>query len=215
MSTVPISVQDPWHFETESGNLDPNNGLRIRIQILLFSPVTFEITYCRLHLQQSPKSKDNRSLRSHRTVSVADPGCLSRIPDPDFYPSRIPDPGYKNSSKREGWKKLVVIPFFVAIISQNWKLFYFWNAEEKNFGQFSKNYRTLYPKIVTKLSKIWVWDPGSEIRDPEKTFSGSRIQGSKRHRIPDPICNTGWNQGFSRFFCWLMEESGPDPDPRR
>jgi hypothetical protein len=29
-----------------------------------------------------------------------------------------------------------------------------------------------------------VWDPGSEIR--EKTYSGSRIQGSKRHRIPDP-----------------------------
>ncbi len=25
--------------------------------------------------------------------SVADPGCLSRIPDPDFNPSRIPDPG--------------------------------------------------------------------------------------------------------------------------
>jgi hypothetical protein len=25
-----------------------------------------------------------------------------------------------------------------------------------------------------------------EIRDPEKTYSGSRIQGSKRHRIPDP-----------------------------
>jgi hypothetical protein len=24
------------------------------------------------------------------------------------------------------------------------------------------------------------------IRDPEKTHSGSRIQGSKRHRIPDP-----------------------------
>jgi hypothetical protein len=23
---------------------------------------------------------------------VADPGCLSRIPDPDFYPSQIPDP---------------------------------------------------------------------------------------------------------------------------
>jgi hypothetical protein len=36
------------------------------------------------------------------------------------------------------------------------------------------------------LSKIWVWNPGSEIRDPEKTYSGSRIQGSKRHRIPDP-----------------------------
>jgi hypothetical protein len=27
---------------------------------------------------------------------------------------------------------------------------------------------------------------GFGIRDPGKTFSGSRIQGSKRHRIPDP-----------------------------
>ncbi len=37
-----------------------------------------------------------KSLRS----SVADPGCLSRIPDPDFYQSRISDPGSKNSNKR-------------------------------------------------------------------------------------------------------------------
>jgi hypothetical protein len=29
-------------------------------------------------------------------------------------------------------------------------------------------------------------EPESEIRDPEKTFSGSRIRGSKRHQIPDP-----------------------------
>jgi hypothetical protein len=27
---------------------------------------------------------------------------------------------------------------------------------------------------------------GSGIREPEQTHSGSRIQGSKRHRIPDP-----------------------------
>ncbi len=51
-----------------------------------------------------------------------------------------------------------------------------------------KNYRTFYSKIVTKLSKIWVWDPGSEIRDPEKTYSGSWIPdpGSKKQWIPDP-----------------------------
>jgi hypothetical protein len=36
-------------------------------------------------------------------------------------------------------------------------------------------------KIVTKLSNIWVLDPGSG-----KTYSGSRIQGSKRHWILDP-----------------------------
>jgi hypothetical protein len=47
--------------------------------------------------------------------SVADPGCLSRIPDPDFYPSLIPDSGSKNSNKREGGGgNFVVIPFFVA-----------------------------------------------------------------------------------------------------
>ncbi len=39
-------------------------------------------------------------------------------------------------------------------------------------------------KMFTKLSKIWAWDPGSE--NLEKTYSGSRIQGSKRHQIPDP-----------------------------
>jgi hypothetical protein len=42
---------------------------------------------------------------------------------------------------------------------------------KKNLGQFSKNYRTFYPKIVTKLLKIWVWDPGS---------------GKNLFQIPDP-----------------------------
>jgi hypothetical protein len=47
-------------------------------------------------------------------LSVADPGCFSRILDPDFYPSgsRIPDP--KTATKERGEKKFVVIPVFVA-----------------------------------------------------------------------------------------------------
>jgi hypothetical protein len=65
------------------------------------------------------------SLRINRT-SVADPGCLFRIPDPDFYPSRIPDPGSRipdlrsqipdpiTATKERSEKKFVVIPFFVA-----------------------------------------------------------------------------------------------------
>jgi hypothetical protein len=36
------------------------------------------------------------------------------IPDPDFYPSRIPDLGSKNSNKREDEKKFVVITFLIA-----------------------------------------------------------------------------------------------------
>ncbi len=39
--------------------------------------------------------------------SVADPGCLSRIPDPDFYPSRISDPGSRiqKQQQKRGVKK--------------------------------------------------------------------------------------------------------------
>jgi hypothetical protein len=112
-----------------------------------------------------------------------------RSQDPDFFPSRIPDlvSRIQKPQQTKGVKKkLVVIPFLVATNFTKYKLFYFWNAEEKNLAQFSKNYRTFYPKICHQALKIWGWDPGSEIR--KKTYSGSRIrvQGSKRHRIPDP-----------------------------
>jgi hypothetical protein len=56
-------------------------------------------------------------------------------------------------------------------------------AEEKNLGQFSKNYRTFYSK---NWLKIWAWDLGSEIRKKSIPDPRSRIQGSKMHRIPDP-----------------------------
>jgi hypothetical protein len=50
---------------------------------------------------------------------VADLGCLYRIPDPDFYPSWILDPGSripdpKTATKERGGKKIFVIPFYVA-----------------------------------------------------------------------------------------------------
>jgi hypothetical protein len=42
------------------------------------------------------------------------------------------------------------------------KVFYFWSAEEKNLGQFSKNYRTFYPKNLSLSSQKY----GFGIRDP-------------------------------------------------
>jgi hypothetical protein len=63
------------------------------------------------------------------TGSVADPGCLSRIPDPDFYPSRIPifihpgsrisDPGFripdpKTAKKERSEQIFFVILFYLA-----------------------------------------------------------------------------------------------------
>ncbi len=48
-------------------------------------------------------------------VSVADPGCLSRIPDPDFYPSRIPDLGSRiqKQLQKRGVKKNVLSYLFM------------------------------------------------------------------------------------------------------
>jgi hypothetical protein len=44
--------------------------------------------------------------------SVADPGSLSRISEPDFYPSQISDPGSNNSTKRGGGAEILfVLPF--------------------------------------------------------------------------------------------------------
>jgi hypothetical protein len=82
------------------------------------------------------------------------------IPDPDFYPSRIPDP--KTTTKERGEKKLVVILFLQPQISQN-------------RANFQRIIELFTQKIVTMLSKIWVWDPRSGIR--KKTYSGSRVQG--------------------------------------
>jgi hypothetical protein len=55
-------------------------------------------------------------------------------------------------------------------------------------------------KIVTKLSKIWVWDPGSGIRDPGPGKNLYRIPDPGFKKAPDPgsrirICSTRWREG--------------------
>jgi hypothetical protein len=37
--------------------------------------------------------------------SVADPGCLSQIPDPDYYPFRITDPGSRITDPKTATKR--------------------------------------------------------------------------------------------------------------
>ncbi len=57
------------------------------------------------------------SKKKHIIGIVADPGCLSRIPDPDFYPSRIPvsDPGSRIRKQRQkrGVKKNLLSYLFL------------------------------------------------------------------------------------------------------
>ncbi len=49
---------------------------------------------------------------------------------------------------------------------------------KKICANFQRIIELISQKIVTKLYKIWVWDPGSEIRDPG--------YGKNLFRIPDP-----------------------------
>jgi hypothetical protein len=51
---------------------------------------------------------------------------LTRIPDPDFYPSRIPDP--KIATKERDEKKFGVIHLIVATNFTKCKIILFWNC---------------------------------------------------------------------------------------
>ncbi len=113
-------------------------------------------------------------------ASVADPGCWSRIPDPDFYPSRIPDP--KTATKERGEKKFVVITFYVPVATNFTKLqiILVLKCQRKNLGLFSKNYRTFYPKNCRLAFKNM--DLGSGIRQkpiPDPWSRGQKGTGSR------------------------------------
>ena len=96
--------------------------------------------------------------------SVADPGCLSRIPDPDFYPSRIPDLGSRIQKQQQmtGVKNFFCQTNFCSHKFHKTEYFYIFDKlNKKNWPNFPRIIEVFTQKIVTKPSKIWVWDPGS------------------------------------------------------
>ncbi len=130
---------------------------------------------------------------------IPDPGSWF-LPIPDLG-SRIPDP--KTATKERGEKKFVVISFYVAtnftklqiiLVLKCWR--------KKIWANFQRIIELFTQKIVTKLSKIWIWNPGSgknllRIPDP-----GSRGQKGTGSRIR--IRNTGTNR-----YCILIAEVFP------
>ncbi len=105
---------------------------------------------------------------------VADPGCLSRKPDPDFYPSRIPDLGSR------------IITLCSHKFHKIAHYFSFDVLKKKIWDNFQRNIELFTQKIVNKLSKIWIWDPGSGknlFRIPDPGVKKAPDPGS---RIPDP-----------------------------
>ncbi len=105
-------------------------------------------------------------VRSREIIqSCVDPGYLFRIHDPDFYP-RISDP--TTASKEEGGKICCL---------HRWKLFIFEQAKNKIWANSLRILVLFTQKIVTKLPKIGVRVPRSDIQNPEKkNYPGSRGQ---------------------------------------
>jgi hypothetical protein len=114
---------------------------------------------------------------SHCYSQCCGSGILSRIPDPDCYPTWIP---IQKQQQKRGVKKICCHTFFCRHkfhIIENY--FIFEMLKKKISANFQKIIELFTQKIVTKLSKIWVWDPGSgkkPIPDP----------GSRGQKAPDP-----------------------------
>ncbi len=136
-------------------------------------------------------------------LRIGDVYPRSRIPDPDFYPSRIPDPGSripdlgsripdpgsKNSNRRERWKKISCHTFlcshkFHKIVNY----FSFEVLKKKNWANFQRIIKLFTKNIFKKLLKIWSWDPGPRIRDPGSGIRKKPIldPGSRGQKAPDP-----------------------------
>ena len=118
--------------------------------------------------------------KSSLTISVADPGCLSRIPDPDFYPSRIPGPGSripdpKPATKERGEKKICHTFFCSHKFHKMWNYLIFELLKKKVWAKFQRIMEHGTQKVVNKLSKIWVWDTDPGSRGQKAPNPGSRI----------------------------------------
>jgi hypothetical protein len=109
------------------------------------------------------------------------------IPDPDFYPSRIPYP--KTARKERGENFFFFFIFFCShkyYKIENYLIFEL--VKKKVLTNLQRIIRTFYSKIekiVFKLSKVRI-GLGSGIRKKPIPDPGSRGQKGTRSRIPDP-----------------------------
>jgi hypothetical protein len=100
-------------------------------------------------------------------------GILVGYPESSF--STIPD---LITTKKRRANKFVVIPWVATHFTKLKNV-------QKVLSHYTKNFSNFKPKIVIKLSEIWVLDPRSGIR---KKIIPDSDQGVKKHRIsyPDP-----------------------------
>jgi hypothetical protein len=112
--------------------------------------------------------------------------------------------------KGRGEKKFVVIPFFRAINFTKLNYFIFEMLKKKIWANFHRIIELFTQKIVTKRSKIWVWDPESRIR--KKPIPDPRSRGQKGIRYQIRNTDFYWaiagHQTYLRRSLNLFEKRG-------
>jgi hypothetical protein len=111
---------------------------------------------------------------------VADPGCLSRIPDLDFYTSRIPDP--KTATKDRSEKIFFVKSFFVATNFTKLNIILFLISGRKKFGPIFQELLKFLPKQLSPSPQKY----GFRIRDLGSGFRKKPIPDPGVKKAPDP-----------------------------
>jgi hypothetical protein len=84
--------------------------------------------------------------------NVADPGCLYRIPDPDFYPFRIPDLGSRiqKQQQKRGVRKIFLC-LFVGTNITKLKIILFEMLKKTIWASFQRVIELFTQKFVTNL----------------------------------------------------------------
>jgi hypothetical protein len=127
----------------------------------------------------------------------------------------IPDRGSKNRNKRQGWKKIFCQTIFCSHkLHKTQYYFIFDMLKKKIWPNFPRIIEVFTQKIVTKPSKIWVWDPGSGknlFRIPDPGVKKAPDPGSGSATLTTAILK-GWKSGLFVHFT-LSISLLLDPDP--
>jgi hypothetical protein len=70
-------------------------------------------------------------------------------------------------------------------------------VKKKICANFQRIVEVFTPKMFNMLSNIWIWDPGSEIRDPGSGKNLFRIPDPGAKKAPDP------GSGSATLVNWL------------
>ncbi len=179
--------------ETKCFSSGPNSGCQGRIS---FHCTTEALIY------NIPRSSPHPS---HPCELCCGSGMF--IPDLGSRFLPIPDPGSKNSNKREGWKISCLTFFRRHKFHKIENYFIFEMLKKKIWANFQRILGLFTQNIVIKLSKIWVWNPRSRILKKPISDPGSRGQNATGSLIR--IRNTS-----CKLFGTLKYNAPSPPPPR-